>query len=55
MKFRVPKDMDQTFHTLIHAGAKLDIDELGEVRRHLERFLGKEFAQQSDSDRSCLN
>jgi hypothetical protein len=26
--YRAPRDMDQTFHTLIHAGAKLDVDEM---------------------------
>ena len=29
---RPPKDMDQTFHTLIHAGAKSEIEELAAVR-----------------------
>ena len=47
--------MDQTFHTLIHAGAKLDVDELTEVRRQLGKMLGKEFVMKSDTDPSCIN
>jgi hypothetical protein len=33
---------------LIHAGAKLDVEELMEVRRQLGKLLGKEFVVQSD-------
>jgi hypothetical protein len=29
---RVPKDMEQTFHTLIHVAPKMDVDELMMVR-----------------------
>lgn len=41
--YRPPKDMDQTFHTLIHAGAKTEIEELAGVRKELGKLLGKEF------------
>lgn len=51
----IPRDMDQTFHTLIHAGAKLDVEELAGVRRQLSKLLGKEFVTQSDQDYSTLN
>lgn len=47
--------MDQTFHTLIHVGAKSEIDELAGVRRALSGLLGKEFTKKSDDDYSCLN
>ena len=40
--------MDQTFHTIIHAAAKLDVDELIQVRSQLTKLLGKAFAVQSD-------
>jgi hypothetical protein len=35
--------MDQTFRTLIHVGAKSEIEELGGVRKELGKLLGKEF------------
>ena len=47
--------MDQTFHTLIHAGAKTEIEELAGVRKQLGRLLGKEFVKNSDTDYSTLN
>ena len=52
---RPPKDMDQTFHTLIHAGAKSEIEELAAVRHELGKMLGKDFVKTSDTDYSCLN
>ena len=47
--------MDQTFHTLIHVGAKSEIDELVGLRAQLTKLLGKEFVQKSDQDYSTLN
>ena len=47
--------MDQTFHTLIHVGAKTEIEELVGVRKQLGGMLGKDFVKQSDSDYSTLN
>jgi len=47
--------MDQTFHTIIHVGAKSEIEELAGVRKQLGNLLGKEFVKQSDSDYSCLH
>jgi hypothetical protein len=35
--------MHQTFHTLIYAAPRLDIDELMVVRKALSGMLGKEF------------
>jgi hypothetical protein len=32
-KFGPPKDMDQTFRTIIYASIRLEVDELVEVRR----------------------
>jgi predicted transcriptional regulator len=53
--YRPPRDMDQTFHTLIHAGAKSEVEELAGVRRALGGLLGKEFVKKSDEDYSSLN
>lgn len=47
--------MDQTFHTLIHVGAKSEVEELAGLRRQLTELLGKEFVKKSDEDYSCLN
>lgn len=47
--------MDTTFHTLIYASARIDVDELAKVRTYLERLLGKEYAKRSDTDESCVN
>lgn len=40
-KFGPPKDMDQTFRTLVYAAPRLEVDELIEVRKQLGRLLGK--------------
>ena len=42
-KFGPPKDMDQTFRTLIYASSRMEIDEMSYIRISLERLLGKEF------------
>ena len=47
--------MDQCFHTIIHVGAKTEIEELAGVRKELGKLLGKEFVKQSDEDYSCLH
>ena len=47
--------MDQTFHTIIHAAPKMEIDELSNVRSQLGKLLGKQFVMQSDTDYSCIN
>ena len=47
--------MDVTFHTLIYASARIDVDELSKVSRYLERFLGKEFVKRTETDESCVN
>ena len=47
--------MDQTFHTLIHVGAKSEVDELAGVRAQLTKLLGKEYVIKSDTDYTCLN
>jgi hypothetical protein len=43
-KFGAPKDMTQTFATIIHVAPKLEVEELMKVRKHLVNLLGKEFA-----------
>jgi tRNA isopentenyl-2-thiomethyl-A-37 hydroxylase MiaE len=47
--------MNQTFHTLIYAAPRLEVDELIQVRRMLEKFLGKDFVVMSDTEASCIN
>ena len=47
--------MESTFHTLIYASARIDVDELGKVRKYLERLMGKEFVKRSETDESCVN
>ena len=54
-KFGPPRDMDVTFHTLIYASARIDVDELSKVRKYLERLLGKEFVKKTETDDSCIN
>ena len=47
--------MDPTFHTLIYSAPRIDVEELGRVRKTLELLLGKEFVVRSDTDESCVN
>ena len=47
--------MDQNFRTLIYAAPRMEIDELLQVRRQLEKILGKEFVLAADSDEEALN
>jgi len=54
-KFGPPKDMDQNFRTLIYAAPRMEIDELLQVRRQLEKILGKEFVLAADTDEEALN
>lgn len=49
-KFGPPKDMDQSFRTLVYAAPRMEIDELNEVRRQLGKILGKDFILAADSD-----
>lgn len=41
VKFGPPKDMDITFHTLIHCAPKMEVEELMAVRKQLGGLLGK--------------
>jgi hypothetical protein len=47
--------MNETFATLIHAAPKLEVDELMTVRKQFAGLLGKEFVDQADTDKSCIN
>jgi hypothetical protein len=49
-KFGAPKDMDQTFRTLIYAAPRMEIEELLKVRAELGKILGKDFVLASDTD-----
>jgi hypothetical protein len=54
-KFGPPKDMDQTFRTLIYASVRLEVDELMEVRRQLGKLLGKQFLIAAETDTGAVN
>lgn len=47
--------MDQNFRTLIYAAPRMEIDELLQVRRQLEKIMGKEFVLAADTDEEALN
>ena len=47
--------MHQTFHTLIYAAPRLDVDELMIIRKGLAGVLGKDFVIKSDNDESCVH
>ena len=54
-KFGAPKDMHQTFSTIIHVAPKLGVDELLVVRNNLVALLGKDFEYNADNNRFNLN
>ena len=54
-KFGAPKDMNQTFATVIHLAPKLGVEELEVVRNQLVALLGTEFALQADEDKAMIN
>ena len=47
--------MNATFATVIHAAAKLEVDELLEVRKQLACLLEPEFVKECDSNYDLLN
>ena len=47
--------MSQTFHTVIYAAPRLEIEELMKVRQYLCTFLGKDFVAMSDNEPTCIN
>lgn len=51
----VPPDMYMTLHTLIYAGSRAGIDELGTVAKQLGIICGPEFVKQSHTDEKCIN
>ena len=50
-----PKDMNQTFATIIHAAPKLDVKELIAVRQQLAKVLAPEFVRESDVNYDLIN
>lgn len=54
-KFGAPKDMNQTFSTLIHVAPKLGVDELAVVRNNLVALMGKDFAYNADNYKISIN
>ena len=53
--FSAPKDMNQTFATIIHAAPKLDVKELIAVRQQLAKVLAPEFVRESDVNYDLIN
>jgi len=47
--------MQQTFHSLIYAAPRLEVDELMEVRKQLLGLLGEKEVKKAESDDSCIN
>lgn len=47
--------MQQTFHTLIYAAPRLEVDELMQVRQQLCGLLGEKEAKKAETDDSCIN
>ena len=54
-KFGGPKDMNNTFATIIHAAPKLDVKELIEVRKILSKILDPEFVRECDRNYDLIN
>jgi hypothetical protein len=54
-KFGPPKDMDQTFRTIIYASLRLDIEELQQVRASLGKVLGKEYLKEAEHNEELIN
>lgn len=54
-KFGPPKDMDQTFRTIIYASIRLEVDELIQVRAALGKLMGKEFLKDAESNEQLVN
>ena len=54
-KFGAPKDMHQTFSTMIHVAPKLGVDELIVVRNNLVALLGNDFTYNADHNKFNLN
>ncbi len=54
-KFGPPKDMDQTFRTIIYAAPRMEIDELMLVRKDFQKLMGKEYIKAADMDEGAVN
>jgi len=54
-KFGAPKDMNQTFATIIHSAPKLDIKELIDVRKQLSAILDDKFVRECDTNYDLIN
>ena len=53
--YSAPKDMNNTFATIIHAAPKLDVAELITVRKQLSGILAPEFVRECDTNYDLIN
>jgi len=54
-KFGAPRDMNQTFATIIHAAPKLDVKELMQVSAQLSILFEPEFVKECHSNYDLIN
>ena len=54
-KFGAPKDMNQSFATIIHVAPKLGIDQLMIIRKNLVALMGNDFVYNADNYKININ
>jgi len=54
-KYGAPKDMNETFATIIHAAPKMDVNELMEVRKQLALLLDESFVKECNTNPDLIN
>jgi hypothetical protein len=54
-KYGAPKDMNETFATLIHAAPKMDVKELEEVAKQLALLLDEGFFKECHTNPDLIN
>jgi hypothetical protein len=47
--------MEQTLHSLIYSAPRIDIDEMIQIRKMLEKLKGPEFVKESDTNPLLIN
>lgn len=54
-KYGAPKDMNETFATIIHSAPKLDVAELMKVREQLSLLLDEAFVKECNTNMDLIN
>ena len=54
-KYGAPKDMNETFATIIHAAPKMDVKELEGVKRELALLLDEHFVKECNTNMDLIN